>query len=82
MINFHLMDCMEIMKDKPDKYWGLAVVDTPYGIGEDGSKNHTRGKLAVSKNYKAYSGNDLTPPRTGILARIIQSKQKPNYLGG
>jgi site-specific DNA-methyltransferase (adenine-specific) len=31
-------DCMEIMKDIPDKYFELAIVDPPYGIGEDGRK--------------------------------------------
>ena len=28
-------DCMEIMKDIPDKYFELAIVDPPYGIGMD-----------------------------------------------
>lgn len=30
---FHA-DCMEIMKQYPDKYFDLAIVDPPYGIGE------------------------------------------------
>lgn len=34
---FHA-DCMEIMKQYPDKYFDLAIVDPPYGIGEDGRK--------------------------------------------
>ena len=55
-------DCMAVMARYPDKHFDLAVVDPPYGIGEDGSKNHTRGKKAVSKNYKAFSGNDLEAP--------------------
>ena len=29
---FHA-DCMEIMKQYSDKYFDLAVVDPPYGIG-------------------------------------------------
>lgn len=29
----HLVDCMELMKDKPDNYYDLAIVDPPYGIG-------------------------------------------------
>ena len=40
----------------------VAIVDPPYGIGEDGSKNHTRSKLATSKNYKGYSSGDLNAP--------------------
>ena len=27
-------DCMEAMREFPDKYFDLAVVDPPYGIGE------------------------------------------------
>ena len=27
------IDCMEFMKDKPDNYYDLAIVDPPYGIG-------------------------------------------------
>lgn len=33
------MDCMEAMKQFPDKYFDLAVVDPPYGIGADNFKN-------------------------------------------
>lgn len=29
----YCMDCMEGMKDFPDKYFDLAIVDPPYGIG-------------------------------------------------
>jgi site-specific DNA-methyltransferase (adenine-specific) len=29
----YLMDCIEGMKNYPDKYFDLAVIDTPYGIG-------------------------------------------------
>lgn len=29
-------NCMDIMKDIPDKYFELAIVDPPYGIGMDG----------------------------------------------
>lgn len=32
-INFFHGDCMEFMKDKPDGYYDLAVVDPPYGGG-------------------------------------------------
>lgn len=55
-------DCMIGMKQFPYKYFDLAVVDVPYGIGESGDKNSTRTKLAISKDYKSFSGNDLKPP--------------------
>lgn len=56
-------DCMVMMARYPDKFFDLACVDVPYGIGEDGSNNHSRGLLAVSKDYKPYSGNDIQTPQ-------------------
>ena len=32
------MDCMQGMKEFPDKYFDLAIVDPPDGIGMDGQK--------------------------------------------
>ncbi len=29
----YLIDCMDFMKDKPDNFYDLAIVDPPYGIG-------------------------------------------------
>jgi len=29
------VDCLDFMRDKPDKYWSLAIVDPPYGIDRD-----------------------------------------------
>lgn len=55
-------DCMEGMKRYPDKYFDLAVVDPPYGIGENGDKNKTRGKLAKAKDYKPFFGKDKDAP--------------------
>ena len=62
MNSFICGDCMDYLPQFPDKYFDLAIVDPPYGIGQDGSKNHTRVKLAKPKDYKGYSGNDLKAP--------------------
>lgn len=35
MNGFYNVDCMDLMKEIPDKYFDLAIVDPPYGIGED-----------------------------------------------
>src|ERR1700685_1785797 len=32
------IDCMEYMKGVPDKFFELAIVDPPYGIGQDWKK--------------------------------------------
>lgn len=44
-------DCLEYMKSLPDKYFDLCIADPPYGLGECGAKNHSRGKLAKAKLY-------------------------------
>lgn len=62
MNSFICVDCMDYLPQFPDNFFDLAIVDPPYGIGESGDKNHTRGKLAVSKDYKPFSGNDLKSP--------------------
>lgn len=61
-LDVYLSDCLDKMRDFEDKQFDLAIVDVPYGIGEDGSKNHTRGKLAKPQDYKPYAGNDKNAP--------------------
>ena len=60
------------MKQFPDKHFELAVVDPPYGIGEDGSKNHTRGKKAKSKDYKGFIGKDFEPPSIEYFTELLR----------
>lgn len=61
-INLYNGDCMEGLCGMADNSFVLLIADTPYGIGEDGSKNHTRSNLAVSQDYRPYSCNDKCPP--------------------
>lgn len=60
--NVFNMDCMAGMKDFPDGFFELAVVDVPYGIGEDGRNNHTRGYITKAKDYRGYSRYDYESP--------------------
>lgn len=39
---FYNMDCMEGMKEFPDKYFDLAIVDPPYGGGSDDYTSQTQ----------------------------------------
>jgi site-specific DNA-methyltransferase (adenine-specific) len=55
-------DCMDYMRGLPDKAFELAIVDPPYGIGESGATNKSRGKLAVAKDYKPFAGGDVSAP--------------------
>lgn len=40
------IDCMEAIRNIPDKYFQLAITDPPYGIGIDGQK------ISINKNPK------------------------------
>ena len=40
----YLRDCMDAMAEFPDKFFDLAVVDPPYGIGEADGRCRTRKK--------------------------------------
>jgi len=75
--NYYNMDCMEGMSQFPDGYFELAIADPQYGIGESGSKNGTRSKLARAKNYIDYHGNDDSPPDPEYfkeLARVSKNQ--------
>lgn len=69
---YYNMDCLEGMRQFPDNYFDLAIVDVPYGIGECGDKNHTRGKIVKAKDYKAFSGNDLQAPNDEYFKELFR----------
>lgn len=47
----HNIDCLELMRTLPDKCFQLAIADPPYGIGEDGAKNHSRSNCVKATQY-------------------------------
>lgn len=59
---FYNADCMEHLKDFPDGFFDLAIVDPPYGIKVFSKDNASRSKLASSKAYKEYAGGDMSAP--------------------
>ena len=80
-LDLRLMDCMELMREFPDKHFDLACIDPPYGIGEDGSKAHTRGRggftsnskaKALAKSYKPFTGNDKNPPNSEFFTELFR----------
>lgn len=48
---YYNMDCMDGMKEFPDKYFDLAVVDPPYGIGADWEKRN-KGRRFKKTSYR------------------------------
>lgn len=64
---FYNMDCMEGMKEFPDKYFDLAVCDPPYGICYDTKARQNAGKkssgAAAPKRFYHASGWDVRPQK-------------------
>ncbi|NLN25848.1 MAG: site-specific DNA-methyltransferase [Bacteroidetes bacterium] len=64
-IKLYNADCMEVMKTFKDKQFDLAIVDPPYGIGENGQRNVTGDRPTVkwknpkSKHYKTFDDSEI-----------------------
>lgn len=50
---FYNMDCMEGMKEFPDQFFDLAIVDPPYGINVGQSSMDAGGGVAPHRNRSA-----------------------------
>ena len=69
-LTIHNEDCMKIMAQYDDDYFDLAVVDPPYGIGENGDRNKSRCKLAKSADYKSFAGGDISAPSKDYFIEV------------
>ncbi|MBQ0074520.1 MAG: site-specific DNA-methyltransferase [Prevotella sp.] len=85
---FYNMDCMEGMKEFPDNYFDLAIVDPPYGIGV-GSMAYTNGVAIVGGKCKArrkdYSGHklwDTQPPSKEYFTELFRVSKRQIIWGG
>ena len=71
------MDCMDGMREFPDKYFELAIVDPPYGIN---AAEYTRGGKK-GKNAKTWSTQygikswDKMPPPKACFEELIRVSQ-------
>lgn len=63
---FYNMDCMEGMKQFPDKFFDLAIVDPPYGNAINPSTNNLRGGQQTGNSAEdSAGGSPATICRTG-----------------
>lgn len=74
MINFFNTDCIKFMKSKPDKFWDLAIIDPPYGIGI----NHNIGRRKGDKpsDYKKVTWDNKPPSKEYFDELIRVSKNQ------
>jgi len=69
-------DNMVMMKRYPDNYFDLAIVDPPYGIGEDGLKNHSRGKATKPTLYTPKKWDSEAPDKSYFIELQRVSKNQ------
>jgi len=75
----HNCDCMDYMKDIPDKFFQLALIDAPYGINISVSM----GKRAKNKksSYHKFSGNDSSIPDKFFFDEIFRISKNQIIFG-
>ena len=81
-------DCMEFMRGQPDKCWDLAIVDPPYGRGEDGGKDRSGGVrqrngdvISVAGNAYAKKGWDSSPPPAEYFSELRRVSERQIVFG-
>lgn len=83
---FYNMDCMEGMKEFPDQYFDLAIVDPPYGISYDKQIEKMGGTqygIAAAKKRTYHTTNwDKNRPDKKYFNELIRVSKKQIIWGG
>lgn len=74
----YLMDCMDGMRQFPDKYFELAIVDPPYGIDMDGVKGD---KKNFFRKYDD-KGWDESIPSSQYFSELFRVSKNQIIWGG
>lgn len=71
------MDCMQGMKEFPDGFFDLAIVDPPYGIGIDGQKKRVCGN--PKHNRKEHIRKSWDKAIIGFPREALRRKKRRIY---
>lgn len=79
---YYNMDCKEGMKEFPDKYFDLAIIDPPYGINVDvAGRKKSRGKLTAARDYEPFAGGDKEPPDEAYFRELFRVSKNQIIFG-
>lgn len=88
MITFENRDCMDAMKEFPDKFFDLAIVDPPYGIGvqsmnytKSGVRKVSRKSAAARRDYRRTDEWDIKPNKA-YFAELFRVSKNQIIWGG
>jgi len=73
MLDLRNVDCMDLMREYPDKHFELAIVDPPYGIG-DKFKGGKSGKMQFNEIVE--KGWDSVPNQEYFIELMRVSKNQ------
>lgn len=76
----HNIDCIEFMATLPDKFFELAIVDPPYGIGVN--VNMGRRKGDKKSEYHKFYGKDLSIPEKQYFDELFRVSLNQIIWGG
>lgn len=79
-------DCLELMKQLPDKCIDLVLTDPPYGIGQDKDQERKSGykgkrQLGVRKGY-GFSNWDNEVPNKEYFEQMMRISKNQIFFGG
>jgi site-specific DNA-methyltransferase (adenine-specific) len=77
-LSLYHADCMEIMKQYPDKYFDLAIVDPPYGINR--SKNFGAKEFGWVQHKKSEWDNEI--PTSEYFDQLFRVSKNQIIWGG
>jgi len=75
----YLEDCVKALKRFNDNFFDVAIVDPPYGIGEDGGKARTRGSKRTNGEKKGW---DNERPNAEYFAELMRVSKNQIIWGG
>lgn len=76
------LDCMEAMKEIPDKFFQLAICDPPYGIGHDGQRKRVHLNPKHNRKYHESKGWDKQPPTPEYFRELERVSENQIIFGG
>jgi site-specific DNA-methyltransferase (adenine-specific) len=79
------MDCIEGMKQYPDKHFDLAIVDPPYGINADLNQNNVKKHgIKYAGKYKKYHTTnwDNEVPKENYWKELFRVSKNQIIWGG
>lgn len=82
MNRLYNLDCMQGMKEFPDGFFDLAVVDPPYGIGIDGQRKRVCRNPKHNRKEHSREGWDNEPPTEEYFRELERVSKNQIIWGG